>query len=83
MTGILALGDIGITHRVALSCVGAGRAAHVEAMRADRSGLRPCDYRDVPLPGFIGRVEGVEETPLPAGLDVRTTARPLFNRPRM
>ena len=70
MTVILPLGDIGIRHRVALSCIGAGGVAHLDAMRTGRSGLRLCDYRDVPLPGFIGRVEGVEDTTLPPGLEV-------------
>ena len=70
MAAQLPLGDIGIPHRTAVSCVGVGTAAHVEAIRTGRSGLRPCDYRDVDVPGCIGRVEGVEETLLPNSLAV-------------
>ena len=43
MTGRQApsLADVGITARAAVTCVGRGRTAHVQAMREMRSGLAP------------------------------------------
>ena len=55
-----ALAEIAITARAALTCLGSGRAAHVEALRDMRSGLSPCDMEGIGIPCFVGRVEGVE-----------------------
>ncbi|HET8765586.1 MAG TPA: beta-ketoacyl-ACP synthase [Rhodanobacter sp.] len=52
----------------ATSALGGGLAAHVDALRADRSGLRPNDFGSLPHRGWIGRVAGVEATTLPAPL---------------
>jgi 3-oxoacyl-[acyl-carrier-protein] synthase-1 len=54
------LADVGITARAAVTCVGRGRAAHVQAMREMRPGLAPCDIDGIGVPCFVGRVEGVE-----------------------
>ncbi|MEX2150088.1 MAG: beta-ketoacyl-[acyl-carrier-protein] synthase family protein [Steroidobacteraceae bacterium] len=47
------------------SALGPGRGAQLEALRARRSGLRPNDFTDAPLETWIGRVSGLEESPLP------------------
>lgn len=55
-----ALGGVAITARAAVTCVGRGRDAHVDAMRDMRSGLAPCDFAEIDVACFIGRVDGVE-----------------------
>lgn len=47
------------------NALGIGRAATLDALRAGRSGLRPCDFPEADLATWIGRVEGVEASPLP------------------
>jgi len=57
----------------AVSAMGIGRAAMLDALRARRSGLRPCDFGGL-THGFVGRVHGVEEhalPPAPAAFDCR------------
>jgi 3-oxoacyl-[acyl-carrier-protein] synthase-1 len=49
--------------------MGRGTAATLDALLSRRSGLRPCDFEDVDLPVHIGRVEGVEDAAMPAGLE--------------
>ena len=53
----------------AVSAIGRGLAATVEALRTRRSGLRPCDFEDVRLETWIGRVEGIEDVRLARGLE--------------
>ncbi len=48
------------------TALGSGNAAMRSALEAGRSGLRQNDFSAAPLATFIGRVEGVEDTPLPA-----------------
>ena len=66
------MAPLAVTHYTATSALGRGRAAHLEALRAGRSGLRPNDLgpfdQGAPLPTWIGRVAGVEDAPLPAEL---------------
>lgn len=50
----------------ATSCLGSGRAAHLEALAARRSGLSANDWTTTPLATAIGRVPGLESAPLPA-----------------
>jgi len=57
-----------ISAYTACSALGTGRAAHASALRERRSGLRPNDFTDTPLPTWIGRVEGLEELALPGAL---------------
>lgn len=57
-----------ITHATLSTALGAGLQAHVEAMAAGRSGLRPCDFEDVVLPGWIGVVDGLDGVAVPAAL---------------
>ena len=51
------------------SALGRGRAAHVDALKTQRSGLRPNDFSHQPLACWIGRVHGLEASPLPASLN--------------
>ncbi|MBW3656855.1 MAG: beta-ketoacyl-[acyl-carrier-protein] synthase II, partial [Gemmatimonadetes bacterium] len=50
------------------TALGAGLHAHLSALDAQRSGLRPCAFEDVDLPGWIGRVAGLEDAGLPPAL---------------
>jgi 3-oxoacyl-[acyl-carrier-protein] synthase-1 len=45
--------------------LGRGRAAHALALRARRGGLRANDFTHAPLACAIGRVDGLEDLPLP------------------
>ena len=47
------------------SALGRGLADHRHALEAARGGLRPNDFGDAPLTCWIGRVDGVEDAPLP------------------
>jgi 3-oxoacyl-[acyl-carrier-protein] synthase-1 len=60
---------LAITAYTATSAIGHGRAAHLDALRAARSGLRPNDFSSAPLACWIGRVDGIEDNPLPAVLE--------------
>lgn len=44
--------------------LGAGVAATLAALRASRCGLTPCDFLDVDLETYIGRVGGLENLPV-------------------
>ena len=57
-----------ITAYTATCAAGAGREALLGALRAGRGGLRANDFGREPLATWIGRVTGVEDTPLPASL---------------
>ena len=52
----------------ATSCLGAGLGPTQAALRATRSGLRPCAFETVTLETCVGEVPGVEVTALPADL---------------
>src|SRR5688572_3324708 len=43
-----------------VNCLGAGSRAIFDALCEKRSGLAPCDFEDVKLDTWIGRVPGVE-----------------------
>ena len=49
-----------ITHATLTTALGAGCAAHTAAVAAGRSGLQPCTFDGVTLPGWIGVVDGLE-----------------------
>lgn len=59
---------LAITAYSATSALGCGLAAHCDALREGRGGLRANDFSCVPLDCRIGRVAGVEDTTLPASL---------------
>jgi 3-oxoacyl-[acyl-carrier-protein] synthase-1 len=50
------------------SPLGAGLAATLDALRAGRSGLAPCDFLDVDLDTYVGRINGLEDMPVRADL---------------
>ena len=57
---------LALTAFTATSALGHGRAAHAAALRDDRGGLEANDFTRVPLACAIGRVDRLEEQPLPA-----------------
>ena len=59
---------LAVTAYTASSAIGCGLAAQLDALHQARSGLRPNDFSSVPLACWIGRVDGVEDTALPAAL---------------
>jgi len=61
---------LAITAYTATSAIGHGRTAHLDALQATRSGLRPNDFSSAPLACWIGRVDGVEDIALPAALGI-------------
>lgn len=52
----------------ATSAIGRGIDETLAALRARKSGLKPCDFDTVDLPIYIGEVAGVDELSLPAPL---------------
>ncbi len=50
------------------TALGAGRAANLEALQAQRSGLAPVTFMDLSLPTWVGEVVGVDAVALPAAL---------------
>ena len=61
------IAPLAITAYTATSALGHGRTAHAQALLTDRGGLKPNDFTRTPLACAIGRVEGLEERPLPPG----------------
>ncbi len=61
---------LAVTAYTVTSACGRGLAALRTALADDRSGLRPNDFSTAPLETWIGRVDGLEELPLPAELAV-------------
>lgn len=51
-----------------VSCIGAGQAATLSALRSGTSGLRPCGFETVNLPTYIGEVEALAGCKLPEAL---------------
>ncbi|MGY0612689.1 beta-ketoacyl-[acyl-carrier-protein] synthase family protein [Luteimonas sp. A501] len=59
---------LAITAYTATTALGRGRASQLAALRSRRGGLRSNDFGPDPLAAWIGRVDGLEEAPLPDGL---------------
>ena len=59
---------VAITRHTLSTALGVGRAATLAALRAGRSGLAPKRFLDADLQGWIGEVDGVDTTVLPARL---------------
>lgn len=57
-----------ITAFTATCAAGTGRRALERALDERRSGLKPNDFSITPLATWIGRVDGLEESPLPPAL---------------
>jgi 3-oxoacyl-[acyl-carrier-protein] synthase-1 len=60
--------SLAVSACTATSALGHGLDTHRQALEQGRSGLRPNDISHAPLPCWIGRVDGVEDEPLPAAL---------------
>lgn len=60
---------LAVTAFTASCAAGNGRAALLEALRTQRSGLSANTFTQTPLPTWIGRVAGLEERPLPSTLE--------------
>lgn len=58
------MSPIAISAFTATSALGRGRAAHVQALTDMRGGLRENDFSRAELACWIGRVAGLEDTPL-------------------
>ncbi|MDE2094355.1 MAG: beta-ketoacyl-[acyl-carrier-protein] synthase family protein [Burkholderiales bacterium] len=59
---------LAISARTATTALGAGCAATLDALQAQRSGLAPVRFLDVPLPTWTGEVDAVDTVVLPAPL---------------
>ncbi|MGH8530470.1 MAG: beta-ketoacyl-[acyl-carrier-protein] synthase family protein [Nevskiales bacterium] len=58
-----------ISHYSLTTALGRGAQAQRRALLDERSGLTPCtDFGDAQLPAWIGRVAGLEDSPLPKPL---------------
>ena len=55
----LALSDFSL-----VTCLGAGRAPHLAALREGRSGLAPCTFETLPFPTYTGEIAGLDAHPL-------------------
>jgi 3-oxoacyl-[acyl-carrier-protein] synthase-1 len=62
------MSPLAVTAYTATSALGRGLEAHLDALRHARRGLRQNDFGDSPLACWIGRVDDVESTTLPARL---------------
>ncbi|MEO5813564.1 MAG: beta-ketoacyl-ACP synthase [Rhodanobacter sp.] len=60
------MSPLAITAYTATSAMGRGLHAHVDALRSERTALRANNFSRSPLACWIGRVDGVEDAPLPA-----------------
>jgi 3-oxoacyl-[acyl-carrier-protein] synthase-1 len=61
----MSINPVPITAYTLTNALGLGIEASLAALRAGRSGLRPCDLEGVDLQTWIGRVEGLERVELP------------------
>ena len=52
----------------ATSCVGQGRLATLDALRAQRGGLAPCTFERAEIDTWTGEVSGVDDERLPDSL---------------
>jgi 3-oxoacyl-[acyl-carrier-protein] synthase-1 len=59
---------LSITAFTATCAAGAGRAELLRALDTGRTGLTPNDFGREPLKTWVGRVPGVEDSPLPAAM---------------
>jgi len=58
-----------ITRYAAVNCLGAGEAALLEALRARRSGLAPCEFETAAVDTWVGQVPALDETRIRGGLE--------------
>lgn len=58
----MAVQPLALTASSLVTCLGAGRAANVAALRDRRTGLAPCAFETVALHTYVGEVRGVDTT---------------------
>jgi 3-oxoacyl-[acyl-carrier-protein] synthase-1 len=63
-----AMSPVTLSTYTLINALGAGREATLSGLREQTCGLRSCDFLDVELATWIGRVPGVESAPLPPTL---------------
>ena len=64
----MSISPIQVTAYTLTNALGVGIDASWQALQSHQSGLRPCDFEDVDLSTWIGRVDGIEAQPLPEAL---------------
>jgi 3-oxoacyl-[acyl-carrier-protein] synthase-1 len=62
------MSPLAVTAYTLSTALGAGRAAHLAALREGRCGLAPCRFGGIEMPGFVGEVAGLEAVALPPAL---------------
>ncbi len=65
---IMPITPLSIAHYTLANALGRGVQDSLNALQSNRSGLRPCDFEDAVLETWIGRVDGLEEAPLPESM---------------
>ena len=56
--------QLSLSHFTVTSALGSGLEATLDALRARRSPLRPCDFETAALPTYIGAVDGLDAHPV-------------------
>lgn len=59
-----AMSPLAISHFTLSNALGFGKAATLNALQERRSGLMPCDFLDIALDTYIGRVADLENLPV-------------------
>ncbi len=59
---------LAISHATLTTALGTGMAVHHQALADGRTGLAPCRFEDVELPGYTGVVDGTDAVLLPEAL---------------
>ena len=62
-----AMAPLILSRYTVVSALGKGLELTFQALRDRRSGLRPCDFEDVRIKTYIGRVDGLEDLPVSRG----------------
>lgn len=60
--------SLAISHHSLVNALGRGTSATLQALRSGTSGLRRCDFLDVEIETYIGRVDGLNNEPVVARL---------------
>ncbi len=55
---------LAISHYTVVNALGRGALSTRDALRSGKSGLRRCNFMDVAIDTYIGRVDGIEEEPV-------------------
>ncbi|TCJ15782.1 beta-ketoacyl-[acyl-carrier-protein] synthase family protein [Parasulfuritortus cantonensis] len=59
---------LAVNHHSLVNALGRGTSASLQGLRSATSGLRRCDFLDVGIETYIGRVDGIEDEPVVARL---------------